>query len=78
MACPRGQQPLGLIVGPCCGSDADIHSVLLAKGFVPDLRKHALVPDSNAVVPVPVKTVWVHSLEIPGPRKAQVDETVQE
>lgn len=68
----EGKQPMGLIVGLCCGSDTYIHSILLAKGFVSDLRKHTLVPYANAIVPVPVKTVWVHSLEIPGPWEPQV------
>ena len=78
MVCPRGRAASGPHCLSLRGSGADIHSVLLAKDFVPNLKKHALVPDSNVVVPVPIKTVRIRSLEIPRPRKGQVDEALQE
>ncbi|KAJ6849645.1 fimbrin-5-like [Iris pallida] len=74
----EGEKSLCLSVILCSGSDAYVHSLLLAKGSVPDLGEDALIPHTNSVIPMTIKTVGVHNLEISGPRKPQIDEPIKE
>lgn len=60
-----------------CG-DANIHSPGFTKCIKPDFWEHALVFDSDRVIPMSVKAAWIHALEIPRPRKPQVNKAVEE
>lgn len=72
----KSQQFVCFLVGFSCCCDADIHSPRLTNNISSDLWEDTLVLNANAVVPMPIKAVGVHTLEISCPRKSQVDNSV--
>lgn len=74
----KGRQPLAFLIGLGCCCHAHVHTFGLPESIEPDLWEDALVTDPNAVVPMTVKAVRVHTLEVPSPGKPQVDQPVQQ
>ena len=58
--------------------NAHIHSPGFTERVESDLREHALVTNSNGVIAISVEAALVHTLEIPRPRKPQVNKAIKE